>query len=59
MKRLNKDKPLPVIILTARQEPEIIEQAQQLGADGFLKKPFQLDELLGLIRMQLPQMQAA
>ena len=59
LKRLYKEKGLPVIILTASHEPEAMQQAEQLGADAFVTKPFQLEELLGVIRTHLPQVQAA
>jgi two-component system response regulator MprA len=37
----------PIILITANDRPE--EQAQRVGAAAYLRKPFDLDELLGLV----------
>ena len=34
--------------------PNLAEEADRVGADGFLTKPFELDDLLGLVRRTLP-----
>jgi two-component system, sensor histidine kinase and response regulator len=45
---------IPVIILTAqRKDPDSIEKGLQLGADAYLTKPIEIDELLVRIRMLL------
>lgn len=36
----NRFDQLPVLVLSAKVEPEIISQALQLGADGYLTKPY-------------------
>jgi DNA-binding response OmpR family regulator len=36
----------PVIIMTARTEPGVRERALAAGADGFIAKPFTIDELV-------------
>jgi DNA-binding response OmpR family regulator len=45
LKRSAKTKSIPVIMLTANQEPETRERAISLGASEFLQKPVNLDEL--------------
>ena len=37
----------PIVILTAALD--VAKDAQEIGADGFLAKPFQLDDLLELV----------
>ncbi len=42
---------IPVILISA--SPEAITVAAETGADGFLAKPFQLDERIGTINSKL------
>ncbi len=44
---------IPVIFLTASKEPGLRERARQLGAVGFLEKPFETQELISLIHHAL------
>ncbi|OPJ56147.1 diguanylate cyclase [Clostridium oryzae] len=44
---------LPIIILTAKNQPDDISAAFQLGANDYLVKPFDKDELLARIKTQL------
>jgi len=44
---------MPIIVLTARYEPENVEQAFKAGADDYLRKPVTNDELLTRIRTHL------
>ena len=44
---------IPVIFLTASKEPGLRERAKELGAIGFLEKPFEAQELLALIQQAL------
>lgn len=53
LKRLNKDKDLPVIVLTVRQEQESREKAKKLGADAYVTKPFIMDDLVDIIHDKL------
>src|SRR5579872_7423083 len=39
--------PVPVLVLA--EDPWVLQQARKLGADGWLRKPFQLEALLDLI----------
>jgi two-component system response regulator RpaA len=41
---------IPVLLLTARAQRQDYQEGLKHGADGYLTKPFELDELLGKIR---------
>ncbi len=49
----HKNKNLPFLFLTARTENYIIETAFQLGADDFIAKPFNVDDLLLRIEQKI------
>ena len=42
---------IPIILISASPEANVV--AAETGADGFLAKPFQLQELMGLIESKL------
>lgn len=42
-------KDTPIIIISALSEEKIIEKTKSMGANGYLKKPFQLSSLLEII----------
>lgn len=44
---------IPVVLLTARGDPDSITMGYKLGADAYLAKPFDLDLLLAVIINQL------
>jgi FixJ family two-component response regulator len=44
---------LPVIMITARTEPELEQRAISSGAIGFLRKPFEVEALAGYIEKAL------
>jgi len=44
---------IPVIFLTASKEPGLRERAKELGAVGYLEKPFEAQELLSVIQHAL------
>jgi len=44
---------LPVIMITARSEPDIEERANSSGAIGFLRKPFDVEVLADYIKKAL------
>ncbi len=52
MLRQNK-KNMPILMLTARTDQKEIIHGLNLGADDYLKKPFDLDELLARVRALL------
>ncbi len=45
--------PAPIIMVTARCEPELLTEALQIGADDYVTKPFRSPELLARIRARL------
>jgi DNA-binding response OmpR family regulator len=49
------DAKIPVIILTARQDPQSRQTAMSLGASAYLTKPFKPDELIQAIRIVLDE----
>ena len=44
---------VPVVLLTARADRSDVRQGMNLGADDYLTKPYQRDELLTCVRAQL------
>ncbi|MEE8569167.1 MAG: response regulator [Anaerolineales bacterium] len=46
---LPSGKSLPIFIITASQDQSVEERVRSIGATGFLKKPFDLNTLKGLI----------
>jgi FixJ family two-component response regulator len=44
---------LPVIMITARMEPDLEERAISSGAIGFLRKPFEVEVLVGCLERAL------
>lgn len=44
-----RDDPIPVILMTARTEAEILQQARDSGAQWLLHKPFSADRLIDCI----------
>ncbi len=48
---------LPVILMSAFGTPELKREAAQLGALGFLDKPFRVEKLLRLMREPLESQQ--
>lgn len=53
VKKMHPD--LPVIILTAKNSTGEIVRGLDLGADDYMAKPFEMDELLARIRTRLKQ----
>jgi two-component system chemotaxis response regulator CheY len=43
----------PIIVMTAAHDSR--QRASEIAADGFIPKPFDLDELLALMRRYLPE----
>ena len=44
---------VPVIVITGTEGLENMERAEQAGVKGYLKKPFEMDELLEMIQKTL------
>jgi CheY-like chemotaxis protein len=45
----------PMLVMTASQDTR--SRAADIGADGYLAKPFDVDHLLELVRRYVPQQQ--
>lgn len=43
-------KMIPIILLTIRKEPEAVEMGKEMGADAYLFKPVDMNQLLEKIR---------
>lgn len=46
---------IPIVVMTARQEPEFEAEVQAKGAAGFLRKPIERDPLLSALNRALIQ----
>jgi FixJ family two-component response regulator len=44
---------MPVIMITARTEPDLEQRALSSGAIGFLRKPFEVETLIGFLERAL------
>ena len=54
VREILRQKPhLPIIILTARKDPETVIEGLEAGADDYVTKPFNLGELLARIEARL------
>ena len=51
--QLNETRETPIILATASKEASLRERALELGAVGLLRKPYEADELLGVVRFAL------
>ena len=51
--RVMTEKKIPIIILTARDDPKSRKRGLELGASAYLTKPFKPEELLKAIRIVL------
>jgi len=47
---LRKEKGIPIVMLTTDGRPEFIEQARELGANGWIVKPFSQDQIEQIAR---------
>lgn len=55
LKAVKASKGIPVIMLSGKDSPQMVEKAKSEGADEFLPKPFKDDELLSKIKNLLDQ----
>jgi two-component system alkaline phosphatase synthesis response regulator PhoP len=50
----NKDtRNLPVMLISARDEAELVQKGLALGAIDYITKPFKINEIIGKLRHQL------
>ncbi|MFH1854085.1 MAG: response regulator [Candidatus Omnitrophota bacterium] len=54
LKEKPETEPIPVIMLTAKDDKESILEAKSLGAKDYVTKPFNLEALLDAVRKHLP-----
>ncbi len=50
LKTIKSEKNLPVIMLSGKDSPQLIENAKEIGVDDFLPKPFRDEELVEKVR---------
>jgi len=55
---VRRESSIPVIILTERSEVDLVKKALSLGADGYVIKPFAIDDLLSRIHAKLARVEA-
>lgn len=58
-RRMQADRPVPVLMLTARDEESDIVIGLSVGADDYLTKPFRMRELLARVRALLRRVERA
>lgn len=46
LKRADETRHIPILLMTAMDDEENIAQAAQVGADGFVAKPFDIHDML-------------
>lgn len=49
----------PMILFTAYDTPQIVREARALGVAAYLPKPFFMDDMLAVIRANLPHVERA
>ena len=52
----DKDKNIKVIMVTVAADEETRIKAERLGADGFVKKPFSVDYLEGVVSLKIAEL---
>ena len=55
LKRDNDTRHINVLVISTMDSPESVEKARLCGARNFMKKPYNLDDLLREIKRLLPQ----
>ena len=53
VKRINAERTIPIIMLTAYSQPELVQQATELGVYGYLVKPIKEADILPTIEVAL------
>ena len=54
LKNNNKTKDVPVILISAMDQAEMVQQGLDLGAADYITKPFKINEIVGKLRHHLP-----
>ena len=50
LKTIKNEKKIPVIMLSGKDSPQLIESAKEIGVDDFLPKPFRDEELVEKVK---------
>ena len=53
LKERDKSRDIPVLLISSKEEPELLQLVARSGANGFLKKPFTADTLLNTVQNHL------
>jgi DNA-binding response OmpR family regulator len=53
LKKREKSRAIPVLLISSKDEPELLQMVNDSGADGFLQKPFSSDKLLDTLQTHL------
>ena len=57
-RRLRRDSDVPIIMLTARSDTADVVEGLEAGADDYLTKPFEPDELVARIKARVRRVEA-
>jgi len=49
LKNIRENESIPIVILTARSEPDTRDRCRELGADDFITKPFRRSDIVNAI----------
>lgn len=52
--RANSQRRIPIVMLSANRDPLDVLEALHIGVDEYLRKPFEVEDLLAQIRAHLP-----
>jgi len=47
---------VPIVFVTAKNRPEDVRLGMRMGVDGYLTKPFEVEDLLGVVESRLQRM---
>lgn len=53
LKKREKSRHIPVLLISSKEEMELLTLVSTSGANGFLKKPFTSDQLLSVVQSHL------
>ena len=54
LKRRDQSSTIPVLLISGKEETELQRIANDVGADGYLTKPFNAAKLVNIVRANLP-----
>lgn len=54
LKRRDRSSAIPVLLISGKEENELQRLASEVGADGYLAKPFNAAKLVEMVRFHLP-----